>query len=72
MRIADMKPEDLPVELRVKIEHVMRERNLTWNAAVLSLAREVVSPFPTSRDPAPDSRFSGAGGWGPTQPLRKL
>lgn len=39
-----MKPEDLPVELRVKIEHVMRERNLTWNAAVLSLAREVVSP----------------------------
>lgn len=44
MRIADMKPEDLPVELRVKIEHVMRERNLTWNAAVLSLAREVVSP----------------------------
>lgn len=26
--------------------------------------------FPTSRDPAPDSRFSGAGGWGPLQPLR--
>lgn len=30
---------------------------------------EVVSPFPTSREPAPDSRFSGAGGWGPSQPL---
>ncbi len=44
MSIAEIKPDDLPVELRVKIEHVMRERNLTWSAAVLSLAREVVSP----------------------------
>ncbi len=44
MSIVDVKPEDLPAELRVKIEHVMRERNLTWSAAVLSLAREVVSP----------------------------
>ena len=46
MSIVDVKPEDLPVELRVKIEHVMRERNLAWSAAVISLAREVVSPAP--------------------------
>ena len=44
MSIAEIKPSALPIELRVKIEHVMAERKLSWRDTVLSLAREVVSP----------------------------
>lgn len=45
MSILDLKPSAVPVELRVKIAHVMRKRNLSWRNAILSLALEVVSPL---------------------------
>ena len=44
MSITDLKPRDVPVELRVKIEHVMKKDRLSWRAAILSLAQKVVSP----------------------------
>ena len=44
MHIENLKPDAMPAELRVKIEHVMQEKNLTWKAAILFLAREVVPP----------------------------
>lgn len=49
MSIADIKPTSVPAELRVKIEHVMRERSLSWRDAVLFLAKEVVSPSRRAR-----------------------
>lgn len=48
MSIVDLKPADVPAELRVKIERVMQQRRLSWRDAVLLLAREVVSPLATS------------------------
>ena len=44
MSIIDIKPTSIPAELRVKIEHVMKERNLSWRDAIVFLAREMVSP----------------------------
>ena len=44
MSITDIKPRSVPVELRVKIEQVMRRRSLSWRDTILFLAREVVSP----------------------------
>ena len=46
MSIVDLKPSAVPAELRAKITRVMRERNLSWRNAILSLALEVVSPSP--------------------------
>ena len=44
MSLADLQPSDVPVELRVKIEHVMQQERMTWNEAVIFLARKVVPP----------------------------
>lgn len=44
MSIADIKPRAVPIDLRVKIEHIMAEKNLSWRDTILFLAREVVSP----------------------------
>ena len=44
MSITTIRPSDVPPDLRVKIEHVMATRHLSWRDAVVSLAREVVSP----------------------------
>ena len=44
MSIIDIRPFDCPAELRAKIEKVMARENLDWQAAILFLAREVVSP----------------------------
>ena len=44
MSITDIKPTSVPAELRVKIERVMQERNLSWRDTLVFLAREVVSP----------------------------
>ena len=44
MSISDLKPKDVPAELRVKIERVMSQKKIAWRDAVLFLAREVVSP----------------------------
>ena len=44
MSIVDLKPTSVPAELRVKIERVMREKNLSWRDAILFLAQKVVSP----------------------------
>lgn len=44
MSIADLMSSDVPPELRVKIEKVMEQERLSWRDAVISLAREVVSP----------------------------
>ena len=50
MSIADIKPEELPIDLRVKIEHVMADKKLPWRDTLVFLAREVVSPSaPKSR-----------------------
>ena len=49
MSITDLKPRDVPAELRVKIERVMKKDNLSWRAAIPFLAREVVSPSGTTR-----------------------
>lgn len=45
MSIADLKPHSVPAELRMKIKRVMAARRLSWRDAVISLAREVVSPY---------------------------
>ncbi|MBQ1428561.1 MAG: hypothetical protein IIZ06_02745 [Kiritimatiellae bacterium] len=44
MSIANIRPSDCPVELRVKIEKVARRKKMTWRDAVIFLARGVVSP----------------------------
>lgn len=44
MSICNIRPSDCPIELRVKIEHVMADKKITWREAVVFLAREVVSP----------------------------
>lgn len=44
MSIQNIRPSDCPMELRVKIEKVMKREKLTWREAVIFLAREVVSP----------------------------
>ena len=44
MSIAEIKPTALPVELRIKIERVASEKNLSWRDTIFFLAREVVSP----------------------------
>jgi len=45
MSLVDLKPSALPAELRVKIEHVMNEKKLSWRETLLFLARKVVSPL---------------------------
>ena len=59
MSIVDLKPRDVPAELRVKIENVMRRKKLSWRNAVAFLASEVVSP---SRAPGGRRVFSRPGG----------
>lgn len=49
MSITDLRPRDVPVELRVKIEHVMKKERLSWRAAILSLTQKVVSPSEATR-----------------------
>lgn len=44
MSIADIRPKDVPAELRVKIERVMSQKKIAWREAVIFLANEVVSP----------------------------
>lgn len=44
MSIANIRPSDCPIELRVKIEKVMKREKMTWRSAVIFLARKVVSP----------------------------
>ena len=44
MSISDIKPMDVPAELRVKIEKVMAKKNFTWEDAVVYLATKVVTP----------------------------
>lgn len=44
MSIVDIKPEDCPAELRARIEKYAKSKNWAWVDAVVSLAREVVSP----------------------------
>ena len=48
MSIVELTPSALPIDLRFKVEHVMRERRLTWEQTLLFLAREVVSPVRAS------------------------
>lgn len=42
MSISTIRPSDVPPELRVKIEHEMMAKRLSWRDTVISLAREVV------------------------------
>lgn len=44
MSITDIKPEDCPDELRVRIEKYAKAKKLSWRDAVISLAQKVVSP----------------------------
>lgn len=44
MSLVDLKPEDCPAELRARIEKYAKAKNLAWVEALVSLAREVVSP----------------------------
>ena len=44
MSIVELTPSALPIDLRFKVERVMRERRLTWEQTLLFLARKVVSP----------------------------
>ena len=46
MSIADLKPRSVPAELRVKIERVMAARRLSWRAAIVYLARDLVGRGP--------------------------
>lgn len=48
MKLIDIKRNSLPIDLRVKIEHVMKEENLSWTNAILFLAARVVSPSSTA------------------------
>ena len=44
MSIVDIERNDLPIDLRVKIERVMRDENLSWKETLDFLASKVVSP----------------------------
>lgn len=44
MSIVDIKRNAVPVELRFKIERVMRDNNFSWRKALVFLAEKVVSP----------------------------
>lgn len=44
MSLADIRPEDVPPDLRARIEIVMRRRRLSWAEAVVFLAEKVVAP----------------------------
>ena len=48
MSIVELTPSALPIDLRFKVERVMRERRLTWEQTLLFLARKVVSPVRAS------------------------
>ena len=47
MSIVELKPCDLPGELRARIEKVMENREIDWDQAIIFLAQEVVSPSDT-------------------------
>lgn len=66
MSIVDLKPRDVPAELRVKIENVMRRKKLSWRNAVAFLASEVVSPSRASSGKRVFSRPGG--GFTPSAP----
>ena len=66
MSIANLKPTDVPAELRMKIEKVMKRQKISWKEAIIFLARKVVSPTgrkPTQGVPA---HFFGLGVVSPT------
>lgn len=45
MSIIELERNSVPVDLRVKIEHVMRDENLSWKEALVFLTQKVVSPI---------------------------
>ena len=49
MSIVDLERNSVPVDLRVKIEHVMHDENLSWKDALVFLASKVVSPIGASK-----------------------
>lgn len=49
MSIVDLERNSIPIDLRVKIEHVMHDENLSWKDALVFLASKVVSPIGASR-----------------------
>lgn len=53
MSIVDIKPSELPIDLRVKVESVMKRERLAWRDTLLFLARKVVSPSRERRFRAP-------------------
>lgn len=44
MSIIELKRNSVPIDLRVKIEYVMHDENLSWKEALDFLATRVVSP----------------------------
>lgn len=44
MSIVDLERNSVPIDLRVKIEHVMHDENLSWKDTLVFLASKVVSP----------------------------
>jgi len=63
MSIVDIKPDELPIDLRVKIEAVMSRKRLSWRDTLLFLARGVVSPSRRRRLRSPrSSSFCPEGG----------
>lgn len=45
MSILELKRNSVPIDLRVKIEHVMHDENLSWKETLIFLAMKVVSPI---------------------------
>lgn len=50
MSIVDLESNSIPIDLRVKIEHVMHDENLSWKDALVFLASKVVSPIGALRN----------------------
>lgn len=65
MSIAEITPESLPIELRVKVEHVMHEKRMTWDEVLVFLFSEVVSPLGLKAHHSCDTSFCPAGGFTP-------
>lgn len=45
MSIMELKRNSVPIDLRVKIEPVMHDENLSWKETLVFLATKVVSPI---------------------------
>lgn len=50
MSIVDLERNSIPIDLRVKIEHVMHDENLSWKDALVFLASKVVSSIGALRN----------------------